>query len=113
MVNLMWRCLACGYIHDGDSPPERCPNCGAPKERFERLPEDKAQLIERSRRTNQLHLKLMVLVDEVKGVGEEGVEDNLDPRCSEIFRQAIEMAEMIKRRSRAEIQSHIGKGKWG
>lgn len=109
----MWRCLVCGYIHDGDTPPERCPNCGAPKERFERLSEDKAQLIVRSRRSNQLHLKLMVLLEEVKRVGEEGVEDNLDPRCSEIFRQTLEMAEVIKRRSRAEIQTHVGKSKWG
>lgn len=109
----LWRCSACGYIHDGDIPPERCPNCGAPKERFERLSEDKAQLIERSRRTNQLHLRLIVLLDDVRRVSEEGIEDNLDPRCLEIFRQALEMAEIIRRRSRAEIQTHIGKGKWG
>ncbi len=29
-----WRCTVCGYIHKGPEPPEKCPNCGAPKEKF-------------------------------------------------------------------------------
>lgn len=29
-----WRCTVCGYIHEGDTPPEKCPRCGAPKEKF-------------------------------------------------------------------------------
>ena len=32
-----WRCTVCGYIHEGDEPPEECPVCGAPKEAFERI----------------------------------------------------------------------------
>ena len=31
-----WHCLACGYVHTGDQPPERCPWCGAPAKQFER-----------------------------------------------------------------------------
>jgi len=31
---MMWRCTVCGYIHEGEEPPEKCPNCGAPKEKF-------------------------------------------------------------------------------
>ncbi len=27
-------CTICGYIHEGDTPPEKCPQCGAPKEKF-------------------------------------------------------------------------------
>ena len=27
-------CLICGYTHEGDAPPEKCPQCGAPAERF-------------------------------------------------------------------------------
>ena len=30
-----WRCTVCGYIHEGDDPPESCPQCGAPREKFE------------------------------------------------------------------------------
>ena len=29
-----WRCSVCGYIHYGDTPPDSCPQCGAPKEAF-------------------------------------------------------------------------------
>lgn len=30
-----WICLVCGYVHHGDTAPEECPICGAPKSDFE------------------------------------------------------------------------------
>jgi rubrerythrin len=27
-------CSVCGYVHEGESTPEKCPQCGAPAERF-------------------------------------------------------------------------------
>ena len=27
-------CAVCGYVHEGDNPPEKCPQCGAPAEKF-------------------------------------------------------------------------------
>jgi len=35
-----WRCSVCGYIHIGDEPPEKCPNCGSPREKFSEVPEE-------------------------------------------------------------------------
>lgn len=29
-----WKCTVCGYIHEGEEPPENCPRCGSPKEVF-------------------------------------------------------------------------------
>lgn len=29
-----WVCSVCGYVHEGDTPPEFCPQCKAPKEKF-------------------------------------------------------------------------------
>ncbi len=29
-----WKCIVCGYIHEGPEPPDVCPVCGAPKEDF-------------------------------------------------------------------------------
>jgi len=29
-----WKCLVCGYIHEGDEPPEKCPVCGADRSQF-------------------------------------------------------------------------------
>ena len=30
-----WVCRKCGYIHEGEEPPEHCPSCGHPKSYFE------------------------------------------------------------------------------
>ena len=29
-----FRCTVCGYVHTGDTPPDKCPQCGAPREKF-------------------------------------------------------------------------------
>lgn len=29
-----WICTICGYIHEGDTPPEKCPQCHAPSSKF-------------------------------------------------------------------------------
>jgi len=28
-------CIVCGYVHEGDAPPEQCPICKAPASKFE------------------------------------------------------------------------------
>jgi uncharacterized membrane protein len=35
-----WRCTVCGYIHNGEEPPEKCPVCGADKSLFEEIIEE-------------------------------------------------------------------------
>lgn len=30
-----WTCKVCGYTHQGDTPPEVCPKCGATRSQFE------------------------------------------------------------------------------
>ena len=32
-----WRCKVCGYVHEGDTPPERCPVCGKDASFFEKI----------------------------------------------------------------------------
>ncbi|MGE5654539.1 MAG: rubredoxin-like domain-containing protein [Bacillota bacterium] len=108
-----WRCTVCGYIHDGAQAPEKCPKCGAPAEKFELLTEDKANLLERSRLTNQLLMDLAVLMDEVEEVSQDGIDDNLDPTCIALFTKAKTAAEQFRQMVKAEIQSHISKSKWG
>ena len=29
-----WVCPVCGYVHEGDVPPEKCPQCGVPGSKF-------------------------------------------------------------------------------
>ena len=32
-------CSVCGYVYEGDEPPAKCPQCGAPAEKFVEQPE--------------------------------------------------------------------------
>lgn len=32
-------CTVCGYVHEGDEAPEKCPQCNAPKSKFKELDE--------------------------------------------------------------------------
>ena len=32
-------CSVCGYVHEGDSAPEKCPICGAPADKFTKVEE--------------------------------------------------------------------------
>ncbi len=34
-----WICSVCGYVHEGDTPPEKCPVCKAPAEKFNKQSE--------------------------------------------------------------------------
>ncbi len=34
---MKWKCTVCGYVHDGETPPDHCPRCGSPSEKFERV----------------------------------------------------------------------------
>ena len=38
-----WKCTVCGYIHQGDEPPETCPLCKAAKDKFEEIPEEEGK----------------------------------------------------------------------
>ena len=33
-------CSVCGYVHEGDSAPERCPQCKVPAEKFNEVKEN-------------------------------------------------------------------------
>ena len=35
-----FRCMVCGYVHEGDTPPEQCPICRAKAEKFTEIKEE-------------------------------------------------------------------------
>jgi len=35
-----WRCINCGYLHEGEEAPEECPACAHPQKHFELLAEN-------------------------------------------------------------------------
>ncbi|MEM1873888.1 MAG: hypothetical protein QXS85_02885 [Acidilobaceae archaeon] len=108
-----WKCQACALVLEADSPPDRCPRCGAPKEKFAELSENEAQLVLRSRLTNTLHMRALVLLEELREIAEKGIQDNLDPLCVKIFQKEKEFAELTIQEIKAELEVHMKKGKWG
>ena len=37
---VVWRCMNCGYIHEGTEAPQQCPACAHPRSHFELLGEN-------------------------------------------------------------------------
>lgn len=108
-----WQCGVCGYIHDGEQAPAACPKCGAAMEKFTEVPAERSNLIDRSRKTNQIHMELAALLEKVKELSEIGRDDDLDPPCVALFKKAIVYSVELQQGIKAELASHMGKGKWG
>ncbi len=108
----LFKCGACGFVFEGTEAPEFCPKCGAPKNQFSELSAEDAAKIYNSDRTNDIHMELIALMGKVVALCEEGIRIDLDPPCVQAFEKAKNEAWIIKQRSKAEIQGHMGKGKW-
>ena len=67
-------CLICGYVHEGDSAPDACPVCKAPKEKFKEQAGEKTWAAEH-------------VVGVAKGVDERiisGLRENFNGECCEV-----------------------------
>ncbi len=67
-------CTICGYVHEGETAPEKCPQCGAPASKFTEQKEDMSWAAEH-------------VVGVAKGLDEEVVEGlrmNFNGECSEV-----------------------------
>ena len=109
----VWKCSNCNLVLDVEQAPDECPRCGAPKEDIKELDVNAAELVRRSRFSNDLHMELTALLRKVVEIGKAGEEDNLDPGCLHIFRRVQEGASMMHQWIKAEIEVHQSKGKWG
>lgn len=108
----LWRCSVCGYIHEGPEAPDNCPKCGAPKDKFVELSAEDAEKIYKSDRTNDIHMEIIALMGKVGNLCKEGIDLNLDPGCVAAFDKAKNEAWVIKQRCKAELETHMKKGKW-
>lgn len=50
-----WKCTVCGYIHEGQEPPAKCPVCGADRSLFVPLEEEQPGLLREIVATFRLH----------------------------------------------------------
>jgi hypothetical protein len=69
--------------------------------------------MERSRRTNALHCQVVDLARQVERACKEGIEDELDPGCVDVFQKSLAHSYEMMKLSMTEMQGHMGKGKWG
>ena len=69
-----WVCSVCGYVHEGDNPPEQCPQCKAPASKF-------------TKQEGEMTWAAEHVVGVAKGVPEDILKDlraNFEGECSEV-----------------------------
>ena len=68
-------CQVCGYVYEGEMPPDKCPQCGAPKEKFKEVQEVKMEWASEH------------VIGVAKGLDEEvvqGLRENFAGECTEV-----------------------------
>ena len=85
-------CQICGYVHEGDSAPEKCPVCGAAAEKF-------------TEQAGEMTWAAEHVVGVAKGVDEEvlqGLRENFQGECTEVG-MYLAMARVSHREGYPEI----------
>ena len=96
-----WVCTVCGYVHEGDQPPESCPVCKQPAEKFVKQEEEMTWAAEH-------------VVGVAKGVDEEileGLRANFNGECCEVG-MYLAMARVAHREGYPEIGLYWEKAAW-
>jgi rubrerythrin len=94
-------CSVCGYVHEGDSAPEKCPICKAPAEKFVKQDEEMSWAAEH-------------VVGVAQGAPEDIIEDlrsNFKGECSEVG-MYLAMARVAAREGYPEIALYWEKAAW-
>jgi len=71
---MKWICKVCGYVHEGAEPPEFCPQCKAPKAKFEKSAGEKAYADEHR----------IGIASDVDSRVVEGLRMNFQGECTEV-----------------------------
>ena len=85
-------CTVCGYVHTGDKPPEKCPQCGAPASKFKEQSVDGGWACEH-------------VVGVAKGVEKDIIDDlraNFTGECTEVG-MYLAMSRVAEREGYPEI----------
>ena len=95
-------CTVCGYVHEGDSAPDKCPQCGVGPEKFKEQSSD------------SMTWAAEHVVGVAKGVSEDIVADlraNFEGECSEVG-MYLAMARVAHREGYPEIGLYWEKAAW-
>ena len=94
-------CPVCGYVHEGDTPPEKCPQCGVPGAKF----------VEQS---GDMNWAAEHVVGVAQGVSQEildGLHANFQGECTEVG-MYLAMARVAHREGYPEIGMYWEKAAW-
>lgn len=69
-----WVCTVCGYVHEGDTPPEKCPVCGVPADKFNKMGGEMVYAAEH----------VLGVASDVPEEIKEGLRANFNGECSEV-----------------------------
>ena len=108
----IWRCEVCGYLHEGDEPPEFCPKCGAPRDKFVLLDEEEAQMMIDARNTKAKYGEILKRLDEIHRLAQEGLDLDLDEGCNRIFTKTREETAGILEMIKDELAGHASECIW-
>ncbi len=67
-------CPVCGYVYEGEEPPEKCPQCGVPGSRFKIMEEEKTWAAEH----------VIGIAKDVDPRIIEGLRSNFNGECTEV-----------------------------
>lgn len=90
---MKWVCTVCGYVHEGDQAPEKCPVCKVPADKFIKQDEGKTEWADQH------------VIGVAQGVDQEiidGLRANFEGECSEVG-MYLAMARVAHREGYPEI----------
>lgn len=99
---MKWTCSVCGYTVEGDNPPEKCPQCGAPAEKFNEVKEGAMEWADE-------HVVGVAGGAETEII--EGLRENFNGECSEVG-MYLAMARVAHREGYPEIGLYWEKAAW-
>ena len=70
-------CPVCGYVHEGDTPPEKCPQCGVPGSKFTVMESDNLNFVCE-------HVIGVGAKDQIEADVYEGLKANFEGECTEV-----------------------------
>lgn len=70
-------CPVCGYVHEGDNPPEKCPQCGVPGSKFTEMKEGSLGFACE-------HVIGVGAKDKIEADVYEGLKANFEGECTEV-----------------------------
>ena len=70
-------CPVCGYVHEGDTPPEKCPQCGVPGSKFTEMGSGELDFVCE-------HVIGVGAKDKIDPAVYEGLKANFEGECTEV-----------------------------